>query len=104
MNGKEIVNPQALPLMTLTTAIESHKQKEKDQIVQDADFDEELTDLKVNIRWDAPVNLVITRLCQFPCKKQTAVPHSTTEAEVISFHTGMRMEGFNCVKVLGHCE
>ena len=31
-------------------------------------------------------------------KKQTAVPHSSTEAEVISLDTGLRMEGLLALK------
>ena len=32
-------------------------------------------------------------LNSWACKKQTAVSHSSTEAEVISLDTGLRMEG-----------
>ena len=34
------------------------------------------------------------------CKKQTAVSRSSTDAEVISLDTGLRMEGLPAVKLL----
>ena len=34
------------------------------------------------------------------CKKQTAVSHNSTDAEVISLDTGPRMEGLRALKLL----
>ena len=34
-------------------------------------------------------------------KKQTAVSHSSTESEIISFHTGLRLDGFACSGTMG---
>ena len=35
------------------------------------------------------------------CKKQTAVSHSSTESEIISLDTGLRLEWFACSGIMG---
>ena len=49
------------------------------------------------------VQLVVTHFVpmSWACKEQTAVSHSSTEADVISLHTGPRMEGLPALTLLG---
>ena len=35
------------------------------------------------------------------CKKQTSVSHSSTESEIISLDTGLRLDGFACPGIMG---
>ena len=35
------------------------------------------------------------------CKKQTAVSHSSTESEIISLDTGLRLDGLPCSGIMG---
>ena len=75
----------------------SHRNKAsecKRGLLQDADFVGVLKDLKstsagmvciLGIHTLAPIS--------WACKKQTAVSHRSTEAEVISWDTGLRVEG-----------
>ena len=35
------------------------------------------------------------------CKKQTSVSHSSTESEIISLDTGLRLDGFTCSGTMG---
>ena len=38
------------------------------------------------------------------CKKQTSVSHSSTESEIISLDTGLRLDRFACSGIMGsHC-
>ena len=85
--------------MKVTKENKSHTQKEKNEIFQDADFPVGLTDSKLTSDG---------MLCQFGghtlvstcfghARKQTAMSHSGTEAEVISLDTGLRMEGLRAL-------
>ena len=38
------------------------------------------------------------------CEKQTAVSHSSTEAEVVSPDTDLRIEGLLAVAFVGYCD
>ena len=35
------------------------------------------------------------------CKKQTSVSHSSTESEIVSLDTGLRLDGLACSGIMG---
>ena len=94
--ARGIVDLQASPLVKVTKENKSHKQMRKDDIVHDADFAVDLADSKSTsdgmlcIFGDRTVVSI-----SHADKKQTAVSHSSTEAEVVSS---------TCVEVVGCCE
>ena len=80
--------------MKVKGEIKSHKQQEKDDIVQDADFAADFTGPKLTSDGTlctcgdhsfVPISWL--------CKKQTAVSHSRTEAEMVSWNNGPKTEG-----------
>ena len=62
------------------------------ELFQDADFAGDLTDSKIR---RGVVHFLKPNVCamSWTCKKQIAVSHSSTEAEVISLDASLRMEG-----------
>ena len=68
--------------------------------LQDADYARNLTDSKSTssvVLCFLGSHMFVPLSCA--CKKQTAVSHSRTEAEMLSLDAGLRMEGFPAVKL-----
>ena len=64
-------------------------------LFQDSDFAGDLEDSKSTSGWEHCAFLEVIHLFQEVgwCKKQTAVSHSSTESEIISLDTGLRLDG-----------
>ena len=71
-------------------------------LFQDSDFSGDLEDLKST---SGGVLIIFGSHTFVPkswtCKKQTSVSHSSTEAEIISLDTGLRLRWFACSGIMG---
>ena len=95
MCARETVNPQAFASHESHEGAKRHKQKEKDEFVQDADFAAHLSDSKsisggMLYKFGDPTFVPIS----WACTKQTAGSHCSTEAEVISLDTGLEWKEY----------
>ena len=100
MCAKSSFDPQASLLMKEIDESESHEQKEKDEIVQDADFAGDLSDSK-----STSGGMLCTfgehRVCQFHGRVRNR-RQCHTEAEVVSLDTDLRIEGSLAVAFAGY--
>ena len=103
MRATGVLNPQASLLIKVTEESKSQKNKKRTKSSQTPTL--AVGRFKFNIRWDTVLIGVITHVCHIilACKKQTAVSHSSKEAEVTSWDSGLRMEGSLALKVMDGC-